>query len=161
MSRRKPVPVLAHEWELLFVVIGDQKPDYMAGEWVREKYRAQYPILAAMATPTPSGWRTRAEDYYRSDLPAPLQARFGDLPDGHVVYVIGLINNESVVGHSGEVMVYADSDYWIELWPDGEMRTGSRCNSVMIPPDYATRVRAMIDKGVLAVGARTGERTSP
>ena len=161
MSRTKPVPVLSREWELLYVVIGDQEPNYMEGEDVREQYHTKYPVLAAMATATPSGWRTRAKDYYRNSLPAPLQARFGDLPNGHVVYVIGLINNESVIPHSGEVMVYADTDYWIELWPDGQMRTSDKCNSVMIPRDYATQVRAMINKGVLAVGARTGKRTSP
>lgn len=159
--RPHKIPVVSREWELLFVVIGDQEPNYMAGEHVRQEYRTKYPVLAALAASTPSGWRSRAHDYYRSNLPAPLQTRFGDLPDGHVVYVIGLINNESHVRDTGEVMVYADSDYWIELWPDDTMRTSYRCDGVMIPPNYAKKVRAKIESGVLAVGARTGNRTSP
>ncbi len=156
---RKPPQVTPEEWELLYVIIGDREPNYWVGEWVREEYHAKYPVLEAMTHATPSGWRTRASAYYRSNLPVSLRAQFEDIKDAEVVYVIGLINNEA--GSRDGVMVFADYDYQIVLWPDAPMNASYRCDSLTFPKNYASNVRAAINRGVLAVGARLGSKVSP
>lgn len=159
IPKHKAPQVVPDEWELLYVVIGDREPNYWVGDWVRDEYHAKYPVLEAMTHETPSGWRTRASAYYRSNLPAALGARFENIKDSEVVYVIGLINREA--GSRDGVLIYADYDYKIELWPDASMKASSRCDSLKFPPNYASGVRAAINSGVLAVGARVGSKVSP